>query len=117
MADELRSIIDEFQARLEVTMADHESMMSTMRDQYESRLSGAQQDMQALVDSSRMDPSGAADQPQQQPQEQGEAAAAWISAPDGEQLMVLNQAAVVMFLAVFGRISDVAQELEKSGKS
>jgi len=40
-------------------------------------------------------------------------AAAWINAPDGEKLMVLNQSAAVMFLAIFDRMGEVLSELNK----
>jgi hypothetical protein len=108
---ETDKIIAGWQQQYEEATRKHEAYIAAVVNKYEKSLTGIQAALDRLAtqraESSAQIPVPPPPKPEQAP------SAIWINAPDGEKLMVINQAAAVMFLAIFGRMQEVTEELKK----
>src|SRR5210317_2561577 len=102
MNADMQKLMEEFQARFDASVKAQENALKDAQQQFESTLADAKNQLAKAINVSEI-------KEEEEPSEVKKVpAAAWINAPDGEKMMVLNQEAVVMFLAIFERISDVA---------
>jgi len=93
---------------LKQILADHQKMMDTAQAKYERTMQEAMARMESMALAAEIKiPEDETEETQTVP------AAVWTTAPDGEQLMILNQAAATMFLALFEQLGEVLGELTK----
>lgn len=108
---DMDSLVEEFGKRFEKVLEESNKRMELANAEYTATLANAQKDFQELLTASEAQTEtvkSEADTKAKVP------AAAWINAPDGEEMMVLNREAVVMFLAIFERIGEIASMIQKS---
>jgi len=110
----------EFQARHEEAVRQHEATLAAAQKQYERSIAQATSDFKSILAESEALKVETQNQPDSaptatipSPATEEIPAAAWINAPDGEKMMVLNKQAAIMFLAIFSKLEEVAKELEK----
>ena len=92
----------------------HETQMKNAMDEYVAQMDRYSKEYEARTHGDAIDTLPQAAQetiaaPQIEPP-----GAAWIKAPDGEELMVLNRPAVVMFMAIFDRLGEVCEIAAKN---
>jgi hypothetical protein len=113
---ETEKIMRDWQQKYEYLVDKHEAQVAAMVARYEQSLTGiaadlsrvaAQQEQLLQAPSTPPVTPPPVTPPPQRP------SAIWIEAEDGENLMLINQAAAVMFLAIFGRMQDVIKEFQK----
>lgn len=110
---QLDGLMEEFRNRFESALKENTDQMALAQKQYETAMNEAQQSFASVMENSKQQ----VETDTQEALAKGDVpAAAMIDAPDGEQLMVLNKEAVILFLAIFERIADVAKLIEESGK-
>lgn len=109
MNTEMQQLLQNFRQRFEAVAAANQKTLEDATKKYEEALAEAQSQLEQAMEGAG---DGETAKPADQPEQAGPAAA-WISAPDGERMMVINQEAVVMFMAIFDRMAAVAEELQK----
>ena len=103
-------------AKMDASLAAYEKAFDDFKDRYEASLEAYQVQLNEGLKryEQLLDQMIEQVQPAEQPQpEETPPAAVWTDAPDGEKLLILNQNAAVMFMAIFDRLDEVLQEIQK----
>lgn len=108
----MKELMDQFEARFEMMAAQNQRVMDEALGQYQEAMADAQAKMQAAVNQDIQ----ASTEPAAEESSKAAPAAVWVNASDGEQLMLINQEAVVMFMAIFDRMAEVAEAIQKLSK-
>jgi hypothetical protein len=105
--NDMQALMKEFRQRFEASVTAQENALKEAQAKFEATLKDAQAQLgSAMSDDAVAEPKLEGDAP----------AAAWITAPDGEQMMVINKEAVVMFMAIFDRMAQAAESLQKMSR-
>jgi multidrug efflux pump subunit AcrA (membrane-fusion protein) len=132
---DVKQLMATWEKQYEAAARLHEKQIELAQKQYESTIAQASSTLQQMIQAAERQDQDVAVKTQQDPSsstiikvdgkpaiadsvvETPKApAAVWINAEDGERMLVLNKEAAVMFLAIFDRLNEVLEELNKKNK-
>ena len=98
MDDQYQKAFDDFTKRYEKSVSEYQKRLDLSIKRFEEKMNKAL---------------GLAEQQEPQIKEQDKPPAAVWTESDGEKLLILNQNAAVMFMAIFDRLDGVLKEMQK----
>lgn len=105
MAETTKQLLEAHTAKIAEVMAEHEERMRSAQEAFEAMAKATLDKVQEITLASAGVPEPETPKPDM----------AWATAPDGEQLLVMNKPAADLIYGLFDRVQEVVSDIVKPG--